>query len=70
MSNENFTIKVDEVSDSLTYVGRAARNSATDKPVWQLMKVTETGTITDVQWAEGRDDFKFTWDDRTSYSYS
>lgn len=66
---ENFIVYVDEVSDVITYVGKAPRGSTDSMPVWQIKKIETIGAITKVLWAEGDDGFKRTWNDRLSYTY-
>jgi len=69
IEQENILIYVDEVSTTLSYIGKAARDSADDKPVWQLKEVKTTGTVTTIKFAEGSDRFNYVWDDRASYTY-
>jgi hypothetical protein len=62
----NFDVKLDEVSDTLLYMGIAQIGSDLSEPVWQIRKITDTG----FGWAESTDDFVHIWDDRATYTYS
>lgn len=68
--DEDFTVYVDQASASVVYVGRATRGSATSSPVWQILKIDETGSITTVMWASGTNRYDKIWDNRAGYSYS
>jgi len=70
MNKENFTTLI-VVAGDITYVGKAARSSATDVAVWQIKRINEVdANTTDVEWADGVDNFNKIWDDRATYSYS
>lgn len=68
--NENFTKAIDEVSATVIYVGTAPIGTAVSTALWQIKKITVSGTVTLIQWANGDDDFIHVWDDRASYTYS
>jgi hypothetical protein len=69
-SNKNWTTFIDEVNDSITYIGTAEIGTTSDSPFWQIRKITKTGTQTLVQWAESTDRFSNVWDDRATFTYS
>lgn len=66
----SFATIVDEVSKSLMYVGKAKIGSLQDSSVWQIQKITVTGSITLIQYADGDGNFDNVWNDRASLSYS
>jgi len=66
----NFTTAFDEVSSTLSYMGIAQIGTATSVAEWQIKKITVSGTVTLIQWANGTDAFTAEWDERVSYSYS
>ena len=69
MSSENFDVKVDSPSDTITYVGKAARLSPSSSQVWQIKRI-DTGTLAaDISWSDGTDKFDKVWDDRATYTY-
>lgn len=65
-----YSIKVDEVNSSTTYIGESAITISTAAPFWRIRKILVTGTVSSVLWADGDEDFDNVWDDRVSLSYS
>lgn len=65
----NFDVRVDEASSTVTYVGKAARLSATSALVWQIKRIFEDGNETIITYADGSDRFNKSWDDRATYTY-
>ena len=64
------TIRCEEVND-ITYVGRTSLGllALTGSPIWQLIRVEESGGDTKVLWADGNDLFDNIWDNRASLTY-
>lgn len=60
---------VDEVSDTLTYIGRAKAGALTSAPVWQIMRLYINGTITAIQFYNGDASYNAIWDDRADATY-
>ena len=54
------------------YVGEAKPGSLTSEEVWQIYKLgyNVDGNLTSLKWASGSNDYKFEWDERTTYIYS
>ncbi len=67
---KNYETRIDEVSDSLTYVGKALPGSDNDQEVWQIQKITVTGTETAIEFADGDSLFDNIWDNRLSLIYT
>ena len=63
-------VLMDEASATVTYVGNAEIGSAESSSVWVIRKLTQTGDVFSVEFAEGSASFDKIWDDRASYSYS
>ena len=61
---------IDEFSDTVTYIGKAAPGASTSSSVWLIKKITESGSVTTVAFADGDSNFNNVWDNRTSLSYS
>lgn len=61
---------VDEASSTVTYIGKAQPGSLENAAVWQIKKITISGTETITTYADGDADFNNVWDDRASLSYS
>lgn len=66
----NYTTKIDAADANTTYVGKAQIGSATSSAVWQIKKVSISGNITTIAWANGTDAFTNIFDNRASYSYT
>ena len=66
----NYTIKIAYSGTNIEYVGKATLGSSAASAVWQIMKLTYTGSlVTDVQWADSVDTFIKVWDNRATYTY-
>jgi hypothetical protein len=61
---------VDDASSTVTYVGTALIGSATSSAVWKIKKLTESGSLLIITWADGNSSADNVWDDRASLTYS
>lgn len=61
---------VDEVSSSVVYVGKAHSGTATSAGSWQIKKITISGTLTTIAFADGDTEYNNSWDNRASLTYS
>lgn len=61
---------IDEASSTVTYVGKAAAGSSTASAVWQIQKISISGSVTTISWADGDGNFDNVWNNRASLSYS
>lgn len=62
--------RIDEVSSSLTYIGEAAVGTLDSDPKWRIQRITVSGAVTSIHYANGNTAWNSVWDDRASYSYS
>ncbi len=69
-SSVDYTIRVDEITVDLIYVGRALPGSLEADPVWQIYRCDFSGTEVVKLYADGTSDFSKVWDDRLLYTYS
>jgi hypothetical protein len=65
-----YATKVDEVSGTVTYVGKAAVGSGSASAVWQISKLEQSGAVLSVTYADGNANFDNVWNDRAGLSYS
>ena len=65
-----YTVRLDEASATVTYVGEGAINSVESNPVWRIRKLTTTGSVLAIQWADGNQNFDNVWTDRASLTYT
>ena len=59
---------IDEQS-GVTYVGKAHCGCKTDLPHWQIQRITESGSMTIIEWADGDTLFDNVFDDRATLTY-
>lgn len=71
VDGRQFSLRLDSVSGSLTYVGEATPDSAEGDAVWRIKRLDES-VVNDliILWADGTSDFSKVWDDRASLAYS
>lgn len=66
----SFETRIDEVSASVTYIGKAIPGSTTAEAVWSIQKMVVTGTETSFEWADGNPLFDNIWDNRAGLTYA
>ena len=64
-----YATKLDEYSDTVSYVGEAAVGSADDDYAWRIKKMDTTSGIV-ITWASGTQNFEKQWSARLGYDYS
>lgn len=64
------SFRLDEVSSSVSYFGYAAIGSAEGSALWKVKKMTVTGTVTKIEYADGNASYDNIWTNRASLSYS
>lgn len=69
-TNSTQKIIIDEVSTSVSYIGFSEIGSSTANPVWRILKITVSGTITELLHADGDGAYDNIWDNRASLTYS
>ena len=62
-------VLVDEVSSTVTYVGFAGMGTATSSSLWRIMRVSVSGTVTSIEFADSNDLYDNKWDDRLTLTY-
>jgi hypothetical protein len=61
--------KLDEASASVTYIGKAKIGSASASALWQIQKMSVSGNVTSITWADSDSLFNNIWDDRAGLTY-
>lgn len=64
-----YTVRVDEVTIDLLYVGEAEAGSAEADPVWRIYRADFAGNSATKLYADGLSTFTKVWNDRASYTY-
>ncbi len=62
--------RVDEASSTVTYFGFAAVGSSESSSVWKIKRLTVSGSITKLEYADGNIDYDNQWSNRAALSYS
>lgn len=62
------SLKLDQVTSTLFYVGEATFAASTSSPLWRIRKI-DTTTGVDVRWADGNSNYDNVWDNRASLTY-
>lgn len=60
---------IDVASATVTYVGKAAPNTATSAASWQIKKIDSTTNPTSIKFADGVTSFTKVWDNRATFTY-
>jgi hypothetical protein len=63
------TLRLDQATSVITYVGEAVAGSSTSGPVWLIKKIDETSGIS-ITYADGNTNYDNVWDSRASLTYS
>jgi hypothetical protein len=64
------TIRIDDASSTITYVGEAAFGQSESNAAWRIKKLETVGSVLKITWADGNDSFDNIWDNRATISYS
>ena len=63
------SLKVDQITSTLFYIGEAAIAAPTSNPVWRIRKIDASVGV-NITWADGNANYDNVWDNRASLSYS
>lgn len=69
LNNKNYVPIIDEASATVTYIGYAIPGSLESDPVWKIIKLEESGTVTKTYLADGDSNFDNIWSLRASLTY-
>jgi len=61
---------VDEMSATEYYVGVSDRFKDPSKPYWRIKRIWKIGSVWHFGFPNGRQDYKYIWDERLSYTYT
>lgn len=70
LSNSIYTMLVDEASATTTYIGEADPGTEGSAASWRIKRVSVSGSVTSIEWADGDTSFNNVWDNRATLSYS
>lgn len=60
---------IDEASSTVTYIGVAPTGTATSASSWKIKKLSTSGTVTTIAYADSNTNYDNVWDNRASLSY-
>lgn len=61
--------RLDEASETVTYIGTATIGTAASAASWRIKRLTISGTELITEWADSNEEFDNIWDNRTELSY-
>lgn len=67
--DKRLTVRLDQVSDTLFYVGKALIGKVDTDANWLVIRYTQTGNVLMSEYANGSEAFNQVWDDRTTLTY-
>lgn len=69
MLGQSVALRLDDQT-SVVYIGTAPPNSVTSDPIWSIKRLSISGGLMSIQWADGNDLNDNVWDNRASLSYA
>ena len=67
--SKNLTVRLDQISSTLFYVGKAVIGSIDSNNTWQIVRYTKTGNILKSEYANGSELFNQIWNNRLTLNY-
>lgn len=64
------SMRVDEASPTVTYVGEAAVGTPEASPNWRIKKLEQSGSVLVITYADGNLEWNSAWTARAGLSYS
>lgn len=65
-----YNINLDQADANTLYIGEAPIGTTTSEARWAIRRMSTSGTISTIKWADGNEDYDNVWDNRASLSYS
>ena len=64
-----FSIRIDQISDTLLYIGEGNLGADESTPVWSIKKMEQIGSVWKLTYADGNQNKDNVWSDRLTLSY-
>lgn len=64
-----YSIRIDQVSDTLLYIGEGNLGADESAPVWSIKKMEQVGSVFRITYADGNQNKDNVWSDRLTLSY-
>lgn len=68
-TDTQYAVKLDQFDANTLYIGLAPIATLGSDPGWQIRRFLTTGSVSDLTWADGDQQFDNVWDNRTSLTY-
>ena len=68
--NTIYSIRVDDATSTVTYIGEAPLNASESSSVWRIKRLETIGNILSITYADGDQNFDNVWIDRASLTYT
>ena len=62
-------LRLDEASSTVTYIGESAPGVAESAAAWRIKRMTTSGSVLKIDWADGNENYDNVWTDRASLTY-
>lgn len=69
LSRPEIPTRVDQVNDTLFYLGFAELATGEDEPFWKIRRIQQVGSVWEQKYVNGDEFYRYIWDDRSSYAY-
>jgi len=69
-TREEGAIRVDEVSDTLFYVGYAINGTGEGTNSWKIKRIQKVGNVWSIGYPNGSSNYTFNWSGRAGYTYA
>lgn len=66
---DEFPTRIDEVSDTLFYLGWAILGEGESEPYWKIRRIQQVGTVWEQKYAYGNQFYRYKWLDRSVLPY-
>ena len=66
---DEFPTRIDEVSNTLFYIGWAILGEEEDQPFWKIRRIQQVGSVWEQKYAFGNQFYRSKWTDRASLPY-
>jgi hypothetical protein len=63
-------LRIEDVSTTVSYFGYAVPGTPESSPTWRIVRLTLTGSVAALEYANGDTSQNAAWADRASYTYS
>ena len=68
--NVKVSLRLDTPSSTVKYLGTGPTGVSESAPAWSIKRLTKTGTVLLIEWADGNPEYDKVWANRASLSYS